>query len=46
MLEDVPGDHEAPVAGYIDEGNTQKTLEYGSTTDLDVASIDENDQNA
>ena len=40
---DVPEDHEVPVARFKDEGNTQKTPEYGRKMDLDVENIDKND---
>ena len=33
---EVPEDHEVPVSGYIDEGNTHNTPEYVNTMDLDV----------
>ena len=35
-LSEVPQDYEAPVAGYIDEGNTQKTPDYLKKMDSDV----------
>ena len=38
--EDVPEGLEVTAAGSIDERNTQKTLEYIGTMDLDVANID------
>ena len=40
MTEDATAYNEVLVAGYRDEGNTQKTLEYGMTMDLNVANID------
>ena len=33
---EVPEDHEVPVSGAIDEGNTQNTPEYVNKMDLDV----------
>ena len=36
------GDHEIPVAWFIDKGNTQKTPEYGRKMNLYVKNIDKN----
>ena len=43
LPEDVPEVHKVKVSGSIDEVNTKKTPEYGSTMDLDVVNIDKND---
>ena len=45
FIPEVPGDHEVPVIGAIDEVNTQKTPKYDTIIDLDVAIINKNDKN-
>ena len=45
FLPEVPEDHEVLGAEARDEENTQKTSDYDTTMDLDVANIDKNDNN-
>ena len=45
FLPEVSEDHEVLGAGDRDEENTQKTSDYDTTMDLDVANIDKNDNN-
>ena len=45
FIPELSEDHEVLGAGARDEENTQKTSDYDTTIDLNVANIDKNDNN-